>query len=502
MSRLQEGSFSWAIYHALELAAGNRSVGDISVLLNDPLKFYSFVTDGFGANDSFEMQALRIGCLDRGYLPILYDAARHGVTYMEAAASEAEAYLQGLLDENPIPPGMRANTQFRWDQNVASTVTCALVEGVEAYMGWQRSDTNEVDEGGGKTGPEVDKRKKYIVAIIALVVLIVLILSILIGVTVLGTKKIIYPGENTVGNQEETIGDDEASEKVDENDSVAADDKGEGKEIGETVNEVTATLSFDANGADHGSPPKNMECTKYTEIELPAADGMSKEGYVFGGWGLTKDARMVYRKGDVYDVDSDTTLYAIWDIIVEESNDFKTTELAYAADDGGYVAMVFVTNNSKRTFDLTATFDFIDAGGKTVESSVDAVSSIGPGDTTLVTKQTSKQSAKNARCRMIASRPVFGESSIAPLLKAEITRIDDNGAELTVTNTSEKPCYLTFATLYGHDNGDHFAQQTKGVDKSEQLLEPNASMVLTYEGSYWQYFTNEVYLYGYADKYE
>jgi hypothetical protein len=103
---------------------------------------------------------------------------------------------------------------------------------------------------------------------------------------------------------------------------------------------------------------------------------------------------------------------------------------------------------------------------------------------------------------MIASRPVYGESSIAPLLKAEVTRIDNNGAEVTVTNTSEKPCYLMFATLYGHDNGDHFAQQTNGVDKRNQLLEPNVSLVFIFEGNYWQFFTNDVYLYGFADKYE
>ena len=532
MPQLQEGSLSWAICDALKVVAGNWGAGDISVLINDPQKFFSFVTDGYGATDSAEMQALRIGCLDRGYLPIFHNAARFGVTYLEASASEATAYLQRLLEQNPIPPGMSANTKFRWSQSVAGTVSNAMVEGIEAFMGWGYDEANvphsddEITQHVIKSketkiqddvlvpvnpvtdhpvhddpSPDGAKRKAYIIAIIVLSILVVLVIGALVGMALFDA----HAGKGTdsddaVGKTELSEADD-ANEDADEDDGDA--DNGQiGREVGETVNEITATLSFDANGAEEGTPPKPMECAKDTDTILPDVGDMRKEGYVFGGWGLSKDAYKVYGEGDAYYVDDDATLYAIWNVVVEESKDFETTEIAYAADDGGYVAMVFVTNNSKQTYDLMATFDFIDAGGKTVESGVDSVWSIGPGDTTLVTKQTSKKSTKNARWRMVASRPAFGASSIAPLLKATVTKTDDNGAELTVTNESEKPCYLTFATLYGRDDKGHFAQQTNAVEQNEQLLEPKASIVLTYEGNYWQYFTNDVYLYGYADKYD
>ena len=72
------------------------------------------------------------------------------------------------------------------------------------------------------------------------------------------------------------------------------------------------TVSFDANGGE--GVPESV--TKYLGVELTLPSGRpSRNGFVFAGYataqnGSASDA--VYQPGGIFDIDADTTLYAVW----------------------------------------------------------------------------------------------------------------------------------------------------------------------------------------------
>jgi uncharacterized repeat protein (TIGR02543 family) len=65
------------------------------------------------------------------------------------------------------------------------------------------------------------------------------------------------------------------------------------------------TVTFYSNGG-RGTVPASITVASGTDITIPSGDGLTKDGYVFGGW----DG--VYNAGDTYTVTYDTGLYATW----------------------------------------------------------------------------------------------------------------------------------------------------------------------------------------------
>ncbi len=77
--------------------------------------------------------------------------------------------------------------------------------------------------------------------------------------------------------------------------------------------ELTGTIEFDVNGGS-GTAPASIEPTIWSEVtaaELPDATGMSKEGFVFIGWGLTRNDTEAIESYYV-ETTEPVTLYAIW----------------------------------------------------------------------------------------------------------------------------------------------------------------------------------------------
>ena len=533
-----------AVFDALTVAANGRP-RDLGIL-REPLAFYSYVIDGVGVG-SREMDTLKRACEDARYLGFFYDAALRGTSEsLAAAVPQASTYL---------------NARFGTDSMVAEGLSYGIASGVAAFYGWQFSYQRPTRRTGGlgenkkgtpsanvgydsyrmglddeltqyvrndaweeRTRPLVESETVPEPHDTSLVehhpidedsdtdddhakprdhtrVIIVASVALALAVGGMGSVAILARRtEPVVEDRAEVPAGSEGEDEQEKEGKGSVPEDG-GGEVGEVVNVTEATLAFDANGAD-GTPPQDIVSPTFQEVMLPEPESLSRKGYAFGGWGTTEDATRTYAANDSFYVESDTTLYAIWNVLVEESSDFQTSEVAYAADDGGYVAMVFVTNNSDATVDLHATFDFVDAVDKVVETGTDQAWSIGPGDKTLITKQTAKKSVKNARWSIVATPPSLGASSVTALLEASIVRLEDDGADVMVTNTGDEPCWLMFVTLYGRDEQQRFAQQTNLVEEDRQRLDPGSSVVLTYEGDYWQYFANEVYLYGYAQQYD
>jgi uncharacterized repeat protein (TIGR02543 family) len=79
------------------------------------------------------------------------------------------------------------------------------------------------------------------------------------------------------------------------------------------INAQTAvTVTFGANGGN-GEVPQPIPANDGDSIILPGGDGLSKDGYVFGGWNSSEDGTGTpYSVGSSYTVTGDITLYAVW----------------------------------------------------------------------------------------------------------------------------------------------------------------------------------------------
>jgi uncharacterized repeat protein (TIGR02543 family) len=74
------------------------------------------------------------------------------------------------------------------------------------------------------------------------------------------------------------------------------------------------TVTFDANGATDGTAPDaQADKLKDSSITLPDGDGLTKSGYIFGGWNTNASGTGTnYDAGSSYTVPGDVILYARW----------------------------------------------------------------------------------------------------------------------------------------------------------------------------------------------
>jgi len=76
----------------------------------------------------------------------------------------------------------------------------------------------------------------------------------------------------------------------------------------------TYMITFNANGGD-GTVPGPQSVNAGSGISLPNEGGLSKTGYIFGGWNTRADGTGYnYSADSAYIVESDVTLYARWNI--------------------------------------------------------------------------------------------------------------------------------------------------------------------------------------------
>jgi uncharacterized repeat protein (TIGR02543 family) len=76
------------------------------------------------------------------------------------------------------------------------------------------------------------------------------------------------------------------------------------------------TVSYNANGADGGSPPAAQTKIEGTDLTLATnSGGLTKTGHTFVGWNTADDGSgTVYAEGATYTDDADLALYAQWQI--------------------------------------------------------------------------------------------------------------------------------------------------------------------------------------------
>ena len=111
--------------------------------------------------------------------------------------------------------------------------------------------------------------------------------------------------------------------------------------VGTTKPLVTYTVTFNTNGGI-GTVPSNQTVNDGSDITLPSGTGLSKSGYIFGGWSTSQivDMGTNYSAGSVYTVTGHITLYAIW-------NDANTSyTVTFNANGGSGIAPSAQTANA------------------------------------------------------------------------------------------------------------------------------------------------------------
>jgi uncharacterized repeat protein (TIGR02543 family) len=131
------------------------------------------------------------------------------------------------------------------------------------------------------------------------------------------------------------------------------------------------TVTFNSNGGD-GDVPQSIPVNAGEDITVPGGDGLSKEGYVFGGWCENRGGTgTIYYEGEYYyAVTDDITLFAVW---IQDDNAVTVT---FDSNGGSYVAPKNITKGRTITQpedptrdgyifdgwysdnDFTATYDF------------------------------------------------------------------------------------------------------------------------------------------------
>ncbi|MDR0302062.1 MAG: InlB B-repeat-containing protein, partial [Treponema sp.] len=72
------------------------------------------------------------------------------------------------------------------------------------------------------------------------------------------------------------------------------------------------TVTFNANGGA-GTKPNDITAAADEEITLPGKGGLSKTGFLFGGWNTANDGSGInFNEGDAYTITGAATFYAVW----------------------------------------------------------------------------------------------------------------------------------------------------------------------------------------------
>ncbi|GEM_PF-1070089 len=107
----------------------------------------------------------------------------------------------------------------------------------------------------------------------------------------------------------------------------------------------TYTVKFDANGGN--GAPGTLEKTEKTALTLPITLPYSS-GKTFKGWSTVKGGAVKYAAGAKYDVDSDITLYAVWEDNIYKISFYDYDGKLIRTDEYKYLDKIVFPESPKR----------------------------------------------------------------------------------------------------------------------------------------------------------
>jgi uncharacterized repeat protein (TIGR02543 family) len=172
------------------------------------------------------------------------------------------------------------------------------------------------------------------------------------------------------------------------------------------TSEETFTVTFDSNGGD-GDVPQSIQVNAGGNIALPDGDGLSKDGYVFGGWSDDRDGtEESYHAGYPYPVTASITLYAVWvevDLAVHVNSisiDKSTLNLIV----GGETETLTATVNPDNATNKAITWSSGNTAVATVSNGT--ITAVAAGNTTITV--TTADGGFTAQCEVAVSVSVTG----------------------------------------------------------------------------------------------
>jgi len=202
----------------------------------------------------------------------------------------------------------------------------------------------------------------------------------------------------------------------------------------------TYTVSYDANGGD--SAP-DAQTKSYDKPLTLSSSVPSRFGYTFLGWSLSSNASTVdYQPGDSFELEEDTTLYAVWSKLVSVrivTDPVKTVyQLGESLDITGLTFRVTYSDGSSKILDGSAAS--ISITMDTVGPHVGTVSYGGRSDTFTVVVKDADQ--VNPLIRVSTQSAFLGEQ-----VQVAIALFDNPGVASMALKVNYDPSVLTLVEV-------------------------------------------------------
>lgn len=130
-----------------------------------------------------------------------------------------------------------------------------------------------------------------------------------------------------------------------------------------TVTAATYTVQYDANGGKNA--PASQTKTAQQELTL-TSDCPKREGFTFAGWATSRNDSVQYQPGDLYTIDQDITLYAIWEAENQVSLTLANDSFTVKPDEQATLNFAFTGNISSVDYEIkdTSVCEYIDGEWK------------------------------------------------------------------------------------------------------------------------------------------
>ena len=106
-------------------------------------------------------------------------------------------------------------------------------------------------------------------------------------------------------------------------------------------------VNYHNNGAEGSVVTDDTEYKRGDKVTVKSGEGLRNEGYNFAGWNTKEDGSGVtYQMGDVFEMESDTDLYAVWEVeVVKEDAPYQVEHYKQDIEGSGYTRVDDDTQN-------------------------------------------------------------------------------------------------------------------------------------------------------------
>ena len=186
----------------------------------------------------------------------------------------------------------------------------------------------------------------------------------------------------------------------------------------------TYTIAYNANGGT-GAPAAQ---TKAHDVALTLSTTVpTRTGYTFQGWAISASGAVAYAPGASFNVNADTTLYAVWEKATVSVTDVTLNKVSATLTEGDTLTLTATVAPSNAT-NKNVTWSSSDATVATVSNGVVTAKKAGTATITVTTADGSKK----ATCTVTVKAKTIAVTGVT-LDQSTATRTVGNSVTLTAT---------------------------------------------------------------------